>query len=370
MSSLKEEEPQLVVCSDRSISEREELESLRYQLKILKERLHVQALQAEQSGQTARLREENMRFRQRIEKMYPLLVEKEKALADQQLLVENFREAAAHMRAQLQSFQMRASQLGQAQEESASSCAKLQLQLQKQEASAAQLRAEFARESADKQQALEEAAALYAQFEHLKKRVLEAERSALMFQEKERRVLELERASLQTEQLLQESAAREAALGERTVKAESVCKELEEQLAYAHQHLAKKVRVATEAEDALKRMEEQVQEEASALLNAKEENAVLQKSVLEYQRQEMHHQNLLQAARESAQAVALESEEKCAKLYDGLKKAHVRIDELETIEEKYQQLHALWINMHGCFDLPAKAEDALLPLRKPYQNIF
>ena len=362
MSSLKDEEPQLILCCDKSIpkiSENEELESLRYQLKILKTQMLPQSLKNEREEQLAKLLEENTRYKQRLEKIHPLLLEKEASIASLQLLVQKFRDSSEYLRNEWQKSKAKEKELTEAAQRARSDTTPQTALVQAHQKETHQLKAELAKEKREKQQAVEEALELYAQFEILKKRVVEAESASTLVKEMETQLHQLENAKKEDEIRLQKSLEELAEAQERRVKSETARQEIEEQLKYAHQHLAKKVKETTGLSETLKKMEQQVEEALSTAWEAKAKSDELQEQIERYQKKEEFFEKQLRAAEQSAEVVAREAEEKCYTLYDALKKSESKLNELKMIEEKYQQLQTVWANINGSFDT-----------KKPYQNLF
>lgn len=174
---------------------------------------------------------------------------------------------------------------------------------------------------------------------------------------------------MQQEERLQESAAALAAVEEQHEQSEAVRKELEEQLKYAHQHLAKKVRRTTELEDSLQNMQSQLDEAQTCLQEISAERDALHRALEQCKLREQSYEQKLKSAEESAEAVASEAEEKYYKMYEALKKTEAKHEELKLIEDKYHQLQEVWANINGCFSLSGKQEEAP-PSKKPYQNLF
>jgi hypothetical protein len=408
MSSLKNEEPHLILCCDKTIpkiSENEELDSLRYQLKILKEQLHSQNLQQNQEEQLILFREENARYKLKIEKMNFLFLENEQKVFDLQLLIDKFRNAIGCLRKELQTYQTKDEEVRKERHSTQLSSAALQIQIQEQERKSDQLQIQLKNETQIKLSALEEISALHSQFEILKKRIVEAEQFFFQMQqkenhfkkleiaqqefdslrvknaemeqilpklhEKEKEIEQLELAQQEWKQWLEEYKAERLELNNRVIKAETFQEEAEAQLKYAHQHLAKKVRETTELTDTLKRMENQIQEFHLSASNVEERVDALQHQIDHYKEQEKNYQLQIREAKHSLHSLTSESEEKYLQIYDTLKQTESKLTELKSSEEKFKQFQAMWANLNDCFEFPIKSEENLRELsNKPYQNLF
>jgi hypothetical protein len=368
MSSLKDDEPHLVLVSDKTIpkvSESEELESLRYQLKILKEQIRVQSAKEEQQEQLAQLLAENSRNKRQLEKAHALLQEKESRLSHLQQLVEKFRSSSQLVREELQKAHAKEKEVQRALQASSNA---LQVQRQNEETALSQLQAKLAKETKSKQEALDEAAALYIQFDILKKRVVAAEQAAALLQQKEAQ-LQLAEQALQAERVLAQGAS--AALDElkeRAAKAVLAQQEAEEELRFAQQHLAKKVKECAELSEKLKKMENQLEEALSITWESRSRSDLLQAEVEQQRKQAEERERQFTSIEQSAKTAALEAEDKYHKVYEAFRRMEGELDTLKEIEEKYQQLQLLWANFNGCFSPHPVQEEK--QSKKPFQNLF
>lgn len=355
----------------QNISEtEEEVLSLRRQLQILKERylaLQKQALQ------------ENERYKQHIEKLTIAAGEREKKVAELQRAGMALSEKLRQPQQGLQPLQ---------------EALKLEAQL--------------------KQDAVDETAALHAQFAILKtkfhalqlqghehekeKQSWQDERGQLIHErdlgaqtlaQANARVEELQKAYAHLEAHLQTQAQEKEQLQEDNTKAKMAQEDAEARLKFAHHHLAKKVRETTELGDKIQAQEIQQREHEAHLNESQAENKALQGSLEEQAQQQKRLQEQWQESLNSAEAMVASWEEKYFQLHKKWQENEAYREELNRVNERYQHMQKLLSNINHFLsqpsDVQAKAEPPTLlsekqvetellkkahEMYRPYQNLF
>lgn len=253
-----------------------------------------------------------------------------------------------------------------------------------------------------KQQAIDEAKALYHQFDILKERCIAAGAQVRAYEQEkgfwQQQQLQLQQELDSTKEALSESEARlfhyqddlheaekhleevsmeNQRLQNEATKALHLQEDAEARLKIAHHHLAKKVRESTELSDRLDVQEAKMRAltvELEDLRDAKQESQFLYEQKIEKEKQQQHR---LQEALINSENTARDWESKYHELEGRLLESDQRIAQLQDIEEKYRQMQSLWSNFGGYLENEGKAaknvnseERESITSYRPYQNLY
>jgi chromosome segregation ATPase len=228
----------------------------------------------------------------------------------------------------------------------------------------------------EKQEALDETAVLYTQFEALKKIYAEGQEQLDLYNE-QRLAVDRELAELQSKaDRLEDCQKQLEALQEKEVQYAKAQDELNEarklllenqrlqddcrhavaaqddaevRLRVAQQHLAKKVKETSELNDKLHGLEFRFQELQRDLDQIRMRSAEQQTALDGHVQAERRLQEKLQEAARSADTTAAKWEDKYFKIYEKWQNNEMRLKELKKLEEKHAQMQALLTSFGSLF---------------------
>lgn len=355
-----------------------EIEALRQQLKILKERFQEAKTHKDPDGGSSEATQQSydtIYQKQRIEKLMSVVAEREKQMRE---LQQEMQTAAASHQEVLQK-ERKEKQISLTEVEALhsqltalkSKFQEGQKRQQAQEKEIVELRSE--KEQADIK--LQEAVRVAEQRDYLES---ECERMTqvqidltLRLEEASSRVLALEAMVKSKEELLQakdvhlvnvgaslEETERKLqvvqnernSLQDNIFRTQSAQEDAEARLKVAHFHLAKKVKENAQLTDRNEELESQVREFTTDIEDSQSKIQELQRMLEEQFHHERKRQEQLQESVKEAEALAQAWEEKYFKISEKWQEYDVRFTEMKKLEEKLHKLHSQWINMGFLLD--------------------
>ncbi len=382
----------LLSAQQNAIENEEEVLSLRRQLQTLKER--YQSLQKlgqpdnEQISMQRRFHElsiENEHCRQQIEKLTHAAGEREKKVAELQRAGTGLSEKLLKYQHSQQQLQEALTQERHLKQEASDEVAALHGQF-------AALKAKFIALQQQGQQEANEKLSLLDGREQLRRERDQAVQDLVQANE---RIDGLQKIYAAAENNLQAREGERQQLLADSAKAKTAQDEAEARLKFAHFHLAKKVREATEFGDKIQALESRLREYEDELQEAKAQSSALQSSLEEHSQQQERSHAQWQESINSAEAMVAGWEEKYSALQRKWQESDARLKEAIRMEERYRQMQKMWKNLNDVFNeapegqmkdvqMPAdnhaptferKVETESLSLKRydmhrPYQNLF
>jgi chromosome segregation ATPase len=369
---------------------RQEISQLQEQMAKLKEMLKEAKAPPAIEKIPSELQEEHLRQKQRIDKLTALLLEREKKIADLQPFEYAFRKAQEQkqdteaslekqhsiinsLKQELADAHQHSDQLERVihflrerQEEIRLENNQFQEEFKQLREAVAELTEKYKASSHEKEQleqllqqekvfrqeGIEEVKALHLQFESLKSTLsrndqeLDKYKAQLKESEKALDLLKAEKEVLQKTLEQAQLLQREKELLEESLKkVQASHEEVESRFKVAQQHLAKKVKENADLSQKLQDKEAYIPELQSALHQMQNKNAELQKALDVQSAQEKRLQDQLQEAFRSAESLVEKWEDKYFRIAEKWQESESRIRELTKLEERYNQLQSLLLNM-------------------------
>lgn len=401
----------------------EENTLLRQQLLAVQEQVQRQRLLGGQvledqvsslKRQLAESQVDNGRYRQRLEKLSQVVLERERKIVELQQYESNFRKIgeqrlasdalgerqAEHIRAlqkqkeqlnkELEESQQHAQQLERVirflrerQEEAQLETNQFRDEFQKSQVhmneqtevlKAAEKRSQelelaLEQEKGARNDVSEELQTLYSQFETLKKMLAEANEKLSLKSNQEAEKNEI------ISTLTSERARLETALNQMTdsfQSAQSAFDEVEARLKMAQQHLAKKVKETSDLNDRI-HSQDLILQDLQNQLNLSRARIAEQQQIMETQfQQEKRLQDQLIEASKSAESIVTKWEEKYFKVYEKWQDNELKLKDLKKVEEKFVQMQNILSNIGGLFGPPLhhKASVNSFPSKEEERDIL
>lgn len=374
--------------------------ALRQQLAAAEEAFHRHKMAGGQGAeefssglkrQLAEAQLENGRYKQRLEKLSHIVLERERKIAELQQYEMNFRKMGEQklsldalsekqgeqirvfhrqneqMHKELEESQQHGKQLERVihflrerQEEARLETNQFREEYQKaqtviaeqqeiiktSEEKGRELEVALEKEKMVKEEAFDEVKALHSQFELLKKIVVDS-KEQLALKSSQEGEAQTAVSSLTAEKNRLESVLKQTT--EHLHSTKGALEEIEARLKMAQQHLAKKVKETSDLNDRIHTQDLAMQDLQNHLNQARSRIAEQQQTIEHHFQQERRLQDQLLEASRSTESIVTKWEEKYFKVYEKWQENEGRMKELKKLEEKYLQLQTILSNIGGLF---------------------